>query len=187
MEEEIESLRKNHTWDLVPLPADKRAIGCKWIYRVKDGGSGDFRYKARLVAKGYVQKKGVEYHYIFAPVVRHTSIRILLALVAHYDMWLEQLDVKTAFLHGDLDEEIYLRQREGFIDSSRPDYVCKLNKSLYGLKQSPRLWYKIFDNFMLSQGYSRSFKDQCVYFRRCDDDMIYLLLYVDCIPEYGQN
>ena len=179
MEEEIESLQKNHTWDLVPLPTDKRAIGCKWIYRVKDGGNGDLRYKARLVAKGYVQKKGVEYHDIFAPVVRHTSIRILLALVAHYDMELEQLDVKTAFLHGDLDEEIYLRQPEGFIDSNRPDYVCKLNKSLYGLKQSPRLWYKRFDKFMLSQGYSRSFKDQCVYFKRCGKDMIYLLLYVD--------
>ena len=146
---------------------------------MKDCENGNLKYKARLVVLGYVQKKGLEYHDIFAPVVRHTSIRILLALVAHYDMELEQLDVKTAFLHGDLDEEIYLKQPEGFINSSRPDYVCKLNKSLYGLKQSPRLWYKRFDKFILSQGYSRSFKDQCVSFRRCDGDMIYLLLYVD--------
>ena len=179
MKEEIESLHKNHTWDLVPLPSGKRAIGCKWIYKVKDGGNGDLRYKARLVAKGYVQKKDVEFHDIFSPVVRHTSIRILLALVAHFDMELEQLDVKTAFLHGDLEEDIYLQQPEGFIDSSRPGHVCKLNKSLYDLKQSPRQWYKKFDKFMISHGYSRSFKDQCVYFKNCNDDIIYLLLYVD--------
>ena len=118
MEEEIQSLHKNHTWNLVPLPTGKRAIRCKWIYRVKDSGNGDLRYKARLVAKGYVQRKGVEFHDIFSPVVRHTSIRILLALVSHFDMELEQLDVKTAFLHGDLEEDIYLQQPEGFIDSS---------------------------------------------------------------------
>ena len=98
----------------------------------------DGRYKARLVAKGFAQRKGKEYDEIFAPVVRHTSIRILLALVAIYDLELEQLDVKTAFLHGDLDEDIYMEQPEGFVVEGKSELVCKLKKSLYDLKQSPR-------------------------------------------------
>ncbi|GKG08380.1 transposable element, partial [Tanacetum coccineum] len=103
------------------------------------------RYKARLVAKGYSQKEGIDYK---SPVVRHTSIRVLLSLVAHHDLELEQLDVKTTFLHGDLEEEIYMSQPEGFAVQGKEDYVCKLQKSLYGLKQSPRQWYKRLDSFM---------------------------------------
>ena len=162
MDEEMQSLMKNQTWELVPLPQGNRAIGCKWIYKVKDDG----RYKARLVAKGFAQRKGKEYDEIFAPVVRHTSIWILLALVAIYDLELEQLDVKTAFLHGDLDEDIYMEQPEGFVVEGKSELVCKLKKSLYGLKQSPRQWYKRFDHFMLENGFHRSIKDACVYFKR---------------------
>ena len=140
----------------------------------------DGRYKARLVAKGFAQRKGKEYDKIFAPVVRHTSIRILLALVAIYDLELEQLDVKTAFLHGDLDEDIYMEQPEGFVVEGKSELVCKLKKSLYGLKQSPRQWYKRFDHFMLESGFHRSIKDACVYFKRLGNDCwVYLLLYMD--------
>ena len=116
MVEEMESLHKNQTWELVELPEGKRAIGCKWVYKKKEAVSekeGE-KFKARLVAKGYSQKKGVDYDEIFSPVVRHTSIRTVLALVAHSDMQLEQMDVKTAFLHGDLEEQIYMVQPEGF-------------------------------------------------------------------------
>ena len=176
MEEEMQSLMKNRTWELVPLPQGNRAIGCKWIYKVKDDG----RYKARLVAKGFSQMKGMEYDQIFAPVVRHTSIRVLLEIVAIHDLELEQLDVKTAFLHGDLDEDIYMEQPEGFVVDGKSKMVCKLKKSLYGLKQSPRQWYKRFDHFMLESDFHRSIKDAWVYFKRLGNDCwVYLLLYVD--------
>src|SRR4051812_27940565 len=130
MVEEMESLHKNQTWDLVELPKGKRAIGCKWVYRKKEAGAkkeGE-KFKARLVAKGYSQRQGEDYDEIFSPVVRHTSIRVVLALVAHTDMELEQMDVKTAFLHGDLEEQIYMVQPEGFSHPGQENLVCKLKK-----------------------------------------------------------
>ena len=182
MVEELESLHKNQTWDLVSLPKEKKAIGCKWVFKKKEGipGVEDARYKARLVAKGYNQKEGIDYTEVFSPVVKHTSIRVLLALVAKFDFELEQLDVKTAFLHGDLDETIYMAQPEGYYVEGKEDHVCRLKKSLYGLKQSPRQWYKRFDSFMIGSGYHRSSYDSCVYFRKgSDGSFVYLLLYVD--------
>jgi hypothetical protein len=111
---------------------------------------GGEKFKARLVAKGYSQQKWIDYEEIFFPMVRHTSIIALLALVAHYDMVLEQMDVKTAFLHADLEEQIYMEQPEGFSQPGQEHLVCKLKKSLYGLKQSPRQWYKRFDSYMIN-------------------------------------
>ena len=168
MDEEMQSLVKNHTWKLARLPKGKKPIGCKWVYAQKEGfpSKNDVRYKARLVAKGYAQKEGIDYNEVFSPVVKHSSIRILLALVAQFDMELVQLDVKTAFLHGDLEEEIYITQPDGFKVAGKENWVCKLNKSLYGLKQSPRQWYKRFDQFMIGQNYTRSNFDHCVYFRK---------------------
>ena len=182
MDEEMQSLLKNHTWKLVRLPKGKKEIGCKWVYAQKEGfpSKNDVRYKARLVAKGYAQKEGIDYNEVFSPVVKHSSIRILLALVAQFDMELVQMDVKTAFLHGDLEEEIYITQPDGFKVAGKENWVCKLNKSLYSLKQSSRQWYKRFDQFMIDQNYTRSSFDHCVYFRKLQDgSFIYLLLYVD--------
>uniref|UniRef100_A0A5B7BYT4 Reverse transcriptase Ty1/copia-type domain-containing protein n=1 Tax=Davidia involucrata TaxID=16924 RepID=A0A5B7BYT4_DAVIN len=182
MNEEMGSLHKNQTWELVQLPKGKKVIGCKWVYAKKEGnpGKNNIRFKARLVAKGYAQKEGIDYNEVFSPVVKHSSIRLLLALVAQYDLELAQLDVKTAFLHGDLDEEIYMAQPDGFKVTGKENWTCKLNKSLYGLKQSPRQWYKRFDRFMLDQKYIRSQFDHYVYFRKLrDGSFIYLLLYVD--------
>jgi len=138
MNEEMDSLLKNHTWTAVTKPKGQRVIGCKWIFRRKPGipEIEKPRFKARLVAKGYAQREGVDYTEIFAPVVKHVSIRILLAIVAEENLELEQLDVKTAFLHGELDEKIYMEVPEGFEDQFQPDQVCLLNKSLYGLKHS---------------------------------------------------
>ena len=173
---------KNNTWELAQLPKGKRAIGCKWVFAKKDGSPSkkDIRYKARLVAKGYAQKEGIDYNDVFSPVVKHSSIRILLALVAQLNLELAQLDVKTAFLHGELEEEIYMTQPEGYTDAGGRNWVCKLNKSLYGLKQSPRQWYKRFDQFMKGQRYTRSKFDHCVYFQKLQEGtFIYLLLYVD--------
>ncbi|KAL4347437.1 hypothetical protein GQ457_17G004910 [Hibiscus cannabinus] len=182
MVEEMESLQKNQTWELVRLPEGKKAIGCKWVYKRKPAVSekeGE-KFKARLVAKGFSQQKGVDYDEIFSPVVRHTSIRAVLALVASSDLHLEQMDVKTAFLHGDLEEQIYMQQPEGFTQSGDEHLVCRLKKSLYGLKQSPRQWYKRFDSYMIKIGYKRCEYDYCVYVKSLDDgSFIFLLLYVD--------
>ena len=140
MDEEMQSLQKNQTWKLASLPKGKKAIGCKWVYAMKDGvpDKNNIRCKARLVSKGYAQMEEVDYNEVFSPVAKHSSIKILLALVAQLDLELVQMDVKTAFLHEDLDEEIYMNQPDGFKVTGKEKMVCRLEKSLYGLKQSPR-------------------------------------------------
>ena len=134
------------------------------MFKKKEGTLGveEPRYKAKLVAKGYSQILGVDFTDVFSPVVKHSTIRALLGIVTMNDLELEQLDVKTAFLHGELEEDIYMQQPEGFIVSEKEDYVCLLKKSLYGLKQSPRQWYKRFDSFMTSHDFKRSSFDNCV-------------------------
>ncbi|KAH9803717.1 hypothetical protein KPL71_001892 [Citrus sinensis] len=189
MQEEIEALHKNKTWELIPLPHGRKAIGNKWVYKIKrDGNDQVERYRARLVVKGYAQKEGIDFNEIFSPVVRLTTVRIVLAMCATFDLHLEQLDVKTAFLHGELEEEIYMLQLEGFTEKRNENLVCKLNKSLYGLKQSPRCWYKRFDSFIMSLGYNRLSSDNCAYYKRFEDnDSIILLLYVDDMLIAGPN
>ena len=151
----------------------------KWIYKIKQEVDGSKRYKARLVVKGFQQREGIDFDEIFSPVVKHTTIRVVLGLVEAEGLYLEQLDVKTAFLHGDLKEVIYMQQPQGFIAPGKEDLVCKLQKSLYGLKQAPRQWYKKFDAFMCRSGYTRCQSDHCCYFKRFDKSYIILLLYVD--------
>ena len=181
MQEEMQSLEKNCTWELVNLPKEKKIVRCKWIFKRKEGISPTekARYKARLVAKGYSQIQGIDFNGVFSPVVNHSSIRALLSIVAMRDSKLEQLDVKTAFLHGKLEEDIYMDQPEGFVIPEKEHFVCKLKKSLYGLKQSPRQWYKRFDSFMLSRDFKRSNYDSCVYLKIVNGSVIYLLLYID--------
>ncbi|KAH9714562.1 hypothetical protein KPL71_020696 [Citrus sinensis] len=136
--EEIEALHKNKTWELVPLPRGRKAIGNKLVYKIKRSGNDQVeRYRARLVVKGYAQKEGIDFNEIFSPMVRLTTIRVVLAMCATFDLHLEQLDVKTAFLHGQLEEEIYMLQPEGFAEIGKENLVCRLNNSLYGLKQAP--------------------------------------------------
>ncbi|GJZ18409.1 retrovirus-related pol polyprotein from transposon TNT 1-94 [Tanacetum coccineum] len=181
MKEEMSSLKKNHTWELVDQPPGQKLISCKWLYTIKEGIEGiqKPRYKARVVARGFTQRAGINYNEVFSPVVRHTSIRVILSLTACEDYELEQLDVKTVFLHGNLEETIYMRQPPGF-EEGTSNKVCLLKKSLYGLKQSPRQWYKRFDVYMISNGFNCSNYDSCVYFKEFAPGMyIYLLLYVD--------
>ncbi|KAH9650014.1 hypothetical protein KPL70_026198 [Citrus sinensis] len=182
MDDEISFLYRNNTWELVRKPNNRRLVGCKWIYRIKDGVSTTEprRFKARLVAKGYTQNEGIDFKEVFSHVVRHASIRVLLALTAVYDMELDQLDVKTTFLHGNLQEEIFMTQPEGYTDQIKPNHVCLPKKSLYGLKQSPRQWYLRFDEFITSHGFNKCSFDCCVYYKTTKADLrIYLLLYVD--------
>lgn len=160
-------LKKNNTQILVKKLFNKRQVVCKWIFKLKEEMSGVDRprYKARLVAKGFTQKERVDFNEVFSPVVKHSSIRLLLAVTAFYDLELDQMDVRTALLRGNLDEEIFMTQPEGFIEEGSEDLVCLLKKSLYGLKQSPRQWYLRFDQLMNKHGYYKSSYDNCVYYK----------------------
>eukprot|EP00253_Pinus_taeda_P022622 PITA_22622 len=180
MGEEMDSLAKNNTWDLVEITEGRSVFGCKWVFKLKRKVNGSIeRYKVRLVAKGYSQVEGIDVHEIFSPVVKLVSIRIVLALTGLPNLELEQLDLKTTFIHGDLNEEIYMEKPEGFVQGHSRRLVCKLRKSLYGLRYSPRQWYKKFDSFMVSQNFIRSEYDQCVYFKNFNSIFIILALYVD--------
>ena len=129
MNEELKSMDKNQVWELVKLPFRHRSVGCKWVFKTKLDKNGNIeRFKARLVAKGFTQKDGVDYKETFSPVSKKDSLRIIMALVAYYDLELHQMDVKTAFLNGDLEEEVYVKQHEGFILKDNESFVCKLKK-----------------------------------------------------------
>ena len=146
MVEEMDALDKNEAWDIVEFPAGRKYVGSKWLFKNKFNAEGKVeKYKARLVAKGYSQVEGIEFGEIFSPVAKLTSNRFILSIVSSFDLEVEQIDVKTTFLHGDLEEEIYMKQPEGFVVKGNKELVCKLKKTLYGLKQSPRMWYQKFD------------------------------------------
>ena len=182
MQEEIDSLYKNHTWILVLRPKHQKCIGCKWVYKKKIEAfkNNEVRYKARPVVKGFTQREGINYNEIFSHVVKHSSIRILLAIVAHKDWELQQMDVKTAFLNRELEEKIYMEQPEGFVKKGEEDNVCLLKRSLYGLRQSSRQWYIRFDEFIQRIGFEKSLYDSCVFIKkRKGTAAAYLLLYVD--------
>ncbi|KAK8936121.1 hypothetical protein KSP39_PZI013254 [Platanthera zijinensis] len=189
MQDEMQSLQKNHTYDLVRLPKGKKALKNRWIFRVKQGDSSTPpRYKARLVVKGFGQRQGVDFDEIFSPVVKMSSIRVVLGLAARLDLEVEQMDVKTAFLHGDLEEELYMEQPEGFSVRGKEGLVCRLQKSLYGLKQAPRQWYRKFDSFMGEINFRRTTLDHCVFIKQyASEDFIILLLYVDDMLIVGRN
>ncbi|WJX13388.1 hypothetical protein P8452_03779 [Trifolium repens] len=189
MEDEMQSLRENNTFELVKLPKGKRTLKNRWVYRIKqDECTSQRRYKTRLVVKGFKQREGIDFGEIFAPIVKMQSIRLVLGLAASLDLEVEQMDVKTAFLHGDLHEEIYMEQPDGFVEKGKEDYVCKLVKSLYGLKQAPRQWYQKFNSVMIEHGYKMSKADHCVFFRNFSEgDFIILLLYVDDMLIVGKN
>ena len=191
MKEEIDSLMKNNTWELVDKPASKKITKCRWIFKVKEGlnENDPVRFKARLVAKGFTQVEGVDYTEIFSPVVKYKTIRLMLSLAVQLDLEVEQLDVKTAFLNGFLDEEIYMSQPPGFvIEHGDKEQVCKLKRSLYGLKQSPRQWNKRFDTFMHKIGFHISSFDHCLYYKNLElSTVAFLLLYVDDMLIMGKD
>ncbi|KAL1223876.1 Retrovirus-related Pol polyprotein from transposon TNT 1-94 [Cardamine amara subsp. amara] len=181
-EEEISSMDVNKVWVLVELPDGFKTVGCKWIFKTKKDSKGNIeRYKARLVAKGFTQKDGIDYTETFSPVSKKDSLRIVLGLVAHYDLELHQMDVKTAFLNGELEEEVYMDQPEGFVATGKENLVCRLRKSIYGLKQASRQWYIKFNDTILSYGFVEVIVDRCIYMKVSGSKFAILVLYVDDI------
>ena len=177
---EVESILQNHTWKLVDIPPENKPIGYKWIFKRKFNVDGSIeKYKARLVAKGYRQKEGLDYFNTYSPVSRITSIRMLIAIASLYNMEIHHMDVKTTFLNGELDEEIYMKQPEGFVVQGQENKVCKLVKSLYGLKQAPKQWHEKFDHTMLSLGFKINECDKCVYIKKYTNSCVFVCLYVD--------
>jgi Reverse transcriptase (RNA-dependent DNA polymerase) len=142
MDEEIKSMYDNKVWDIVPLPECVKPIGCKWIFKTKKDSEGNVkRYKIRLVAKRFTQKDGINFTETFSPVSTKDSFRIIMAFVAHFDLELHQMDVKTTFLNEDVDECIYMSQPPNYESDDSKQIICKLKKSIYGLKQASRQWY----------------------------------------------
>ena len=188
MDAEFEALQRQNTWVLVPPPSNRFPIGCKWIYRIKRNSDGTVaRYKARLVAKGYDQAYGLDYSETFSPVVKQQTIRLVLSLAMHHQWQLHQLDVSNAFLHGELEEEIYMQQPPGYIDQRYPTHVCKLVKSLYGLKQAPRAWYLRLSSFLAAQGFTTTTNDTSLFVKHSATGILILLLYVDDIVVTGSS
>ncbi|RVX13158.1 Retrovirus-related Pol polyprotein from transposon TNT 1-94 [Vitis vinifera] len=189
MHEEMKALHKNYTYELMRLPKGKRALKNKWVLKRKSKpNKSQPRYKARLVMKDFSQKKVIDFEEIFSPMVKMYSIRVMLGLAASMNLEIEQLDVKTIFLHGDLEKEIYMEQPEGFTIKGKEHLVCRLKKSLYGLKQTSRQWYKKFDSFMVKHGYDRTAFDHCVFVKKFSyGEFIILLLYVDDMLIVGHN
>ena len=171
-------MEKTHTWDLVDLLCGKSIISCKWVYKIKTKSDGTIEwYKARLIAKGYAQEYGIDYEENFAPVARITSVPSLLAIAAVHQWPLFQMNVKNAFLNGDLTKEVYMQALPGYSDY--PDKVCLLCCALYGLKQALQAWFAKFSNIVHQFGFSLSPHDTTLFICRSDKGMILLLLYVD--------
>ena len=188
MQNEINSLKEHQVWDLVELPPGRKAIGSKWIFKCKTDAEGNVeRYKARLVAQGFNQKYGIDYEETFSPVVRFESVRTILALAANLGFKLHQMDIKTAFLNGELEEEIFMRQPEGFIEAGKEDMVCKLKRSIYGLKQSARCWNTELDHKLRDIGFVQSRNDPCIYTRVTGGELVVIAVYVDDIIQAGKN
>ena len=179
-DQEYESLMENETWDLVELPPNRQPVGCKWVFKVKQGSDGKAdRFKGRLVPKGYSQRYGMDYTETFSPFVRFAFIRSLVALAVQSEMELHQMYMETAFLNGRLEEEVYMTQPEGYEVPGKDHLVCKLKKSLYGLKQSPRCWNYVFSDYMKQLGFTQGAADPCVFTRKKNDSLMLIAVYVD--------
>lgn len=180
IQEELSSLEKNKTWTLVELPAGKKLIDSKWVFKMKKNSEGVVeRYKARLVARGFTQRPGFDFAETYSPVLKMSTLRILLALANHENWSVHQMDVRSAFLNGGLQEEIFMRQPAGFEKGKH--LVCKLNKAIYGLKQASRNWNQRFHDFIVKLGYKRSEHDFCLYYRSAKGVVTYIVIYVDDI------
>ena len=164
MEQEMKSIYSNDVWDLVELPEGRQPVGSKWVFKKKLHADGSIhRFKARLVAQGFAQRHGYDYDETFSPVIRFESLRTLIALAAQQGLKVHQMDVTAAFLNGELDDDVFMKQPEGFVVQGKEKLVCKLKHSIYGLKQSPRCWNTTLDQQLQDMGFIQSTSDPCIY------------------------
>lgn len=188
MNEEMSTIKKNQTWELVDLPKGKKTIGLKWIFKIKFNEDGSIhKHKARLVAKGYSQQPGIDFTETYAPVARIETIRTVLAMAAQLELQVYQLDVKSAFLNGEIEEEVYVDQPEGFMTKGLEEKVCHLKKALYGLKQAPRAWNSKINGYFIESGFKRSLSESSLYVKNVGNDFLVLCLYVDDLIYFGTN
>nr|KYP55753.1 Retrovirus-related Pol polyprotein from transposon TNT 1-94 [Cajanus cajan] len=174
MQIEYNALLRNGTWSLVRLPPSRTAIGCKWVFRVKENPDGTVqKYKAHLVAKGFNQQFGFDYNETFAPVIKPVTLRLILTLALTHHWPLQQLDINNAFLNGTLDEEVYMTQPPGF-ETSDKKFVCKLHKAIYGLKQAPRAWFEKLKLTLLQFNFQASKCDPSLFVYSHANNVIYL-------------
>ena len=181
MKEELKSLKENDTFELTVLPEGKNLVGGKWVFAIKEDANCSETLKARYVAKGYSQIHGIDYDETFSPTANITSVRILMQLAAQYNLIVHQMDVKAAFLHAPIEHEIFIEQPEGFQELSEngAKLVCRLKKSLYGLKQSGRNWNKVLDEYLINDGFVRNPVDHCDYRKQIGDDLMVVVVWVD--------
>ena len=179
MQEELNSFEENQVWSLVDLPKAAKVVGNKWVFKCKCNQDGSTLHRARLVAKGFTQTHGTDYHETFAPVVRRTTIRILFATAVNHDLKIHHWYIKTAFLHGDLSETVYMCQPEGFEMKGMENKVCRLHKAVYGLKQAARSWNLKADKFLKNLGFKNFPDEACVYIKENKNSVIIVALYVD--------
>jgi hypothetical protein len=188
MSQEFDALVGNGTWTLCPRPPRHNVIHNKWVYKIKQRPDGSIdRFKARLVAKGFEQLSGVDYTDTFSPVIKPSTIWIILAMAVHFHWPIRQLDVSNAFLHGTLLEEVYMEQPQRFISNEHPDFVCRLRKSIYGLKQAPRAWFTCLSSSLLELGFTASLVDSSLFIFIHGTVKVFMLIYVDDIVLTGTH
>ena len=182
MNAEFDALLRNGTWSLVAPPPKANIIGCHWIYKIKKNANGSIeRFKARLVAEGFHQQEGIDFNETFSPVVKHATIRIVLSLAVTYNWQIKQIDIQNAFLHGELEEEVYMAQPQGYIHPQYPNHLCRLHKSIYGLKQAPGAWFSRLTDKLRAIGFRASKADPSLFIWHKNDVLIVILIYVDDI------
>jgi hypothetical protein len=182
MNNEFDALLNNQTWSLVPPHHSQNTIGCKWVFRIKRHADGSIEwYKARLVAKGFHQQPGIDYHETYSPVIKPTTVRLVLSLAISAGWSIQQIDIQNAFLHGHLSEEVFMTQPPGFQHPQYPHHVCKLNKALYGLKQAPQAWFSRLSSRLLELGFHGSQSDTSLFIFRTTTLTMFVLIYVDDI------
>lgn len=188
MSTEMDAFARNQTFELVARKPHQNIVGCRWIYKNKFWPNVEHRTcKSRLVAKGYNQQYGRDYTITFSPVIKSTTIHIILDITVACSWPIQQLDVNNAFLQGTLSEEVYMEQPPGFVDPHKPSHVCRLKKAVYGLKQAPRAWYMELKTFLLALGFKNSLADTSMFVLRNGNEVVYLLVYVDDILITGNS
>ncbi|CAJ2646460.1 unnamed protein product [Trifolium pratense] len=188
MEEELCAIEKNHTWEIVKLPSDKKAIVVKWVFKLKLNPDGSIaKHKARLVARGFLQREGLDYSEVYSPVARIDTVRLVVAIENARDWPMYHLDVKSAFLNGPLEEVVFVTQPPGFVIKGKENMVYRLKKALYGLKQAPRAWNKRIDGFLVKQGFSKCKSEYGVYVQKSTSSIILICLYVDDLLVTGSD